>query len=126
MDGEPEAYVDESLRSISISPRERLARIETLLVAIEGKLDSKANKSDIIQLEARIWAIEVNGSHTATEAISKYEAISAKREIDIKTIQDELEILRSDHHSLKNRIAWIGGALAVAAVVGEYFMMHLL
>lgn len=124
MEGEPEAYVDESLRSIGISPRERLARIETLLVAIESKLDSKADKSDIVQLEARIWAIEVHGSHTATEASKAAQALSEERARDIKEVETELAALREDHHQLKSRIAWIGGALAVAAVISEYALMH--
>lgn len=125
MEGEPEAYVDESLRSIGISPRERLARIETLLVAIEGKLDNKADKADIVQLEARIWAIEVHGSHTATEAAKAAKLLSEERMHDIKAVEAELMDLREDHHQLKSRIAWLGGALAVAAVVSEYFLMHI-
>ena len=59
MDGEPEAYKDDSLRGISISPRERLERIENLLGVINGKLDQKADKTDLGALEVRVRGLEL-------------------------------------------------------------------
>ena len=59
MDGEPEAYKDDSLRGISISPRERLERIENLLGVINGKLDQKADKADLGALEVRVRGLEL-------------------------------------------------------------------
>lgn len=86
MEGEPEAYRDDTLRSIGISPRERLERIEKMLETIDGKLDGKVDMTEFVKLETR-----VDGLHR-------------------------------DHENLKNRMAWLAGALAVGAILGEYII----
>lgn len=53
VDGEPEAYGDETLRSISISPRERLAHIEDALAKIDAKLDLRFDS-----VEKRLTMVE--------------------------------------------------------------------
>ena len=124
MEGEPEAYRDDSLRSIGISPRERLARIEALLLDITSKLDNKANREDLLALEARVWKIEVQGSTHASEALTEARRLAEERRQDLETLDADVTLLRKDHIELKTRIAYIGGALAVAAVISEYFLTH--
>ena len=124
MEGEPEAYRDDSLRSIGISPRERLARIEALLLDITSKLDNKANREDLLALEARVWKIEVQGSTHAAEALTEARRLAEERKQALEVIDADVEMLRKDHNELKTRIAYIGGALAVAAVISEYFLTH--
>ena len=119
VDGEPEAYVDESLRSIGISPRERLARIETLLVTIEGKLDNKANQVDFLALEVRVRDIETKGSHAAVAALAEARRLAKERLDDMKELEADFQILRHDHEQLGRRLAWALGAVAAAAVLAE-------
>lgn len=73
MDGEPEAYKDDTLRSISISPRERLERIETMLVKIDEKMDLRFDS-----VEKRIGAVEATqaGQASTAEFVSKATALA--------------------------------------------------
>lgn len=124
MEGEPEAYVDDSLRSIGISPRERLARIEALLVTIDDKLSSKASQVDMLALEVRIRKIETEGSVHAREAVEEARRLAREREEDLIMLTKEYRQLRSDHEGLGRKIAWAFGALAVAAVGAEAILAH--
>jgi hypothetical protein len=126
MDGEPEAYVDDSLRSIGISPRERLARIESLLVTMDSKLDNKANRADVLALETRVWEIEVRGTAATNIACEEAKRLAAEREADHKELQEHVARLRADHEALSKRIAWGFGALTVAAIVAEYILGHVI
>lgn len=62
-DNEPEAYKDDTLRSISISPRERLAHIEDALLKIDSKLDMRFDG-----VEKRLTAVENAQAGQATTA----------------------------------------------------------
>lgn len=119
MDGEPEAYVDESLRSIGISPRERLARIEQLLVDIGQKLDNKASREEMLALEVRIWQIEVKGSNAANEALNEARRLARERVEDLEQLEAEVKMLSEQHADLKAKLAYIAGGIAVVAVAGE-------
>jgi hypothetical protein len=124
MEGEPEAYVDDSLRSIGISPRERLARIETLLVAIEQKLDNKASQADMLALEVRVREIETKGTRHTAEAMVESRRLAEERLVDLKELEADFAALRMDHEQLGRRLSWALGAVAAAAVVAEYVMAH--
>ena len=126
VEGEPEAYVDESLRSIAISPRERLARIEALLVTIEQKLDYKASQADLLALEVRVREMEVKGTHHAQDALEEARRLAREREADLVMLDNEYKTLRQDHEALGKKIAWAFGVLATAAVVSEYILAHVL
>ena len=126
VDGEPEAYVDDSLRSIGISPRERLARIETLLVTIEQKLDNKASQADFLALEQRVREIETKGTHNITESLAEARRLARERIADLKELEQDFQLLREDHEALGRKIAWAFGALAVAAVGAEAVIAHFL
>lgn len=93
MDGEPEAYQDDTLRSAGISPRERLERIEHVLERIENKMDTRFGV-----LEQRVWSLELASSIP----------IANKEEIDdVKVILE----------SIKARMWMAVGGLAVLMVV---------
>lgn len=70
MDGETEAYRDDTLRSIAISPRERLAHIEETLSNIDKKLDTRFDS-----LEDRIAKVENVQSSQASIAVLAQKAV---------------------------------------------------
>ncbi len=96
MDGEPEAYRDETLRSISISPKERLQRIEEMLVKIDEKMDSKFDV-----LELRIRTLEINVAPVAEEA------------------KKEIERLNTVVQGIHNKILWASGAIAALVMIAQ-------
>lgn len=126
MEGEPEAYRDDNLRSAGITAKERLARIEDLLVRMDEKLDDKASRSEMAALELRIRSIEVSGSKAANDALDEARRLAHEREGDLLMLDKEYKQLRSDHEMLGKRIAWALGALAVAAVAAEAVLSSIL
>jgi hypothetical protein len=121
---------DETLRNIGITPRERLERIENMLVNIDEKLDVKADKTEMLQLEARVRAIEVEGSRLAREAIHKADVLAHERLRDIEQLEvrlvkfdsdlaSDVERLRKDHSALSSRVSWAFGAVAAIVALSD-------
>lgn len=74
---------DDSLANAGITPKERLTNIEQLLTRIDGKLDGKANQSDVAAMELRVRAIEVANALTfdTKDRLDRVEA-DAKARLD--------------------------------------------
>ncbi len=111
VEGEPEAYKEQDLRSIAISPRERLERIEKGIDQVLSKLDSKADAAAVVAVALRVAALEQN---VAVAAQAAMDAHDARARMDI-----EVDNLRQGHAKLGRKVAYYAGGLAMLGVVGE-------
>lgn len=150
-DEEPEAYVDESLRSISISPRERLAHIEETLLRIDEKLDIRFDavekrislvenaqagqastaefvaKATVLADEAAKTAATLAKEATETAAGLAKEAASKATVLadDQKKLDAAVKALVVRLDAFDRKIAWYSGAGAVlifASGILGYFL----
>lgn len=108
----------DDLMGAGISPRERLGNIEESLKRIEGKLDGKADKSDVISLDMRVKLLE----QYAVEHRAEYKS-ALGREEDNKAA---LIQLRAEIDGLKVKVSYAAGAVFIALMVGEYLITHVL
>lgn len=106
--------MDETLKSIGISPRERLERIEAVLERIDNKLDGKADQSTVVAMEVRLKAVEA--------CIERGEDLKI-RYAELNAVFKELH---ADHEQLRNRMAYYFGGIAAIAVAAELFFAHLI
>lgn len=106
VDGEPEAYRDDNLKSISISPRERLARIEEMLAKIDLKIDFRFD-----QIDKRVWALEVNTAPVA-KGIAE----------DVVRLDNQHELLRTKVDGLNRKVTYAAGAAAMLVFISDLTM----
>jgi hypothetical protein len=111
VEGEPEAYKEQDLRSIAISPRERLERIEKGIDQVLSKLDTKADAASVIAVAVRVAALEQNVAVAAQSSIDAH----ASRE----RMETEVDNLRQEHVKLGRKVAYYAGGLAMFGVFGE-------
>ena len=111
VEGEPEAYKEQDLRSIAISPRERLERIEKGIDQVLSKLDSKADAAAVVAVALRVAALEQHIAVAAQAAIDVHEARIR--------MEDEVDTLRQEHAKLGRKVAYYAGGLAMLGFVGE-------
>jgi hypothetical protein len=98
--------MSDEMAGAGITAKERLERIELMLSRIDGKLDGKADQSDLMALEGRVRQIEQHGG-PATSA--------AMRDVhDLRTeAREQIDSLSQSVTALKNRMAQVAGGLAV-------------
>ncbi len=153
MESEPEAYVDESLRSIGISPRERLAHIEDALVQIDKKLDvrfdaveRRLNKVEAVQAgQASTAEFVTKATELANEAAKKAAVLAdeatktaaglakdaaGKAAIladDQKKFDLNLIALNARLDGFDRKVAWFTGAAAVLVFVSGFigYLFHI-
>ncbi len=140
LDGEPEAYVDDTLRSIGISPRERLAHIESALEKIDQKLDVRfdtvekrltavenaqagqtstavlVSKAQVLAEETAKEATKLADERTKTAADLAKDA-SAKATVlaeDQKKLDTATDALKIRMDAFDRKLSWYSGAAAVA------------
>lgn len=103
---------DGELNGASITAKERLANIETLLANIDGKLDGKANQSDLIAVDVRVKDIELwrAGVH-AEERVERIEKAAAKT-----AEAQRLDAIEAKGDRNAKAIAWGCGAGAVVVI----------
>lgn len=110
--------IDETLRNIGISPRERLERIETMLERIDGKLDSKADASEVVALNVRLSVLEAS-------VIEHHALILHDRGKDwVTNLESEVDNLHREHNRIKTRMAYFAGVAATVVVVAEIIFGH--
>lgn len=116
----------DSLRSIGISPRERLERIENLLGSIDAKLDVKADKEDLRLLEGRVREMELHGSSGLQELrgiVTEAKHLSEKNAAVQNIAMTEVRTL---HQATQTKLAYYAGGLAVlttAATILQRFIL---
>lgn len=113
MEGEPEAYVDDTLRSAGISPRERLERIENILTRMDEKLDNKADALVVNALIARIAALELAGALVAQQSSSLASDVRDK-------LDSKIEKLQGEHAKLDKKLSRYAGAVAVILFLAPF------
>jgi len=86
VEDEPEAYMDDTLRSIAISPRERLAHIEDALIRIDAKLDLRFDA-----VEKRLSAVESTqvGQASTAEFVQKATVLADEAAKKASALADE-------------------------------------
>lgn len=111
-ENEPET-VDDTLRSIGISPRERLGRIEALLTRMDEKLDNKADASMVSNLAARISALELSEAVGNRDASAL--AIEVRDRLDVR-----VSALQKQHMRLDKRLSYYAGAVAAILLAAPF------
>ncbi len=105
------------MEDASISPGERLSKIEDKLDKIISKLDNKADKGELLALEIRVRDIELHGSNKSREL-----------EIALKLDENKLEVevakLNAGQQKISNKIAYFSGGLAVVIIVLELLLKY--
>lgn len=65
----------DDLSNAGITPKERLARIESLLERMDGKLDNKADAAVVAALELRVRDLETHGSISAQQTAGRVDGL---------------------------------------------------
>ena len=104
MENEPEAYVNDTLRSIAISPRERLANIEAEQVSVRELLgirfDSLDKKLDVRfdAIERRLTTVETvqAGQASTTDFVQKATMLADEASTKARVLADEATKLAAE------------------------------
>lgn len=100
----------DGIQGAGISAKERLAKIEEKLDNILIKLDNKADKADLIDLQRRVRDIETHGTPQFSSAI-----------LEIKEMREEfthqITELINGQSKIKSNIAYIMGAAAAVIII---------
>lgn len=118
-DGEPEAYKEQDLRSIGVSPRERLERIENLLTRMDEKLDNKADASVVTSLITRISALELSealGNQTAATL-----ALDVRDKLDVR-----VSALQKEHQKLDKKLTYYAGGVAALLAAAPFVWQYII
>jgi hypothetical protein len=95
-----------------LTTKEWLQRIEGSLTRIEDKLDTKAERAELLALESRLRLIESMGTEHSRKAVEDVRALTIKETGDMTLVSKDL-------NNLKVKVYAIMATVALLATVAE-------